>query len=101
MDQGQRLRMVPATPLDEDLCVRFEELEPRVELVRDHSVLPPMRHAGDHSGDPAWHRTPEEQARCDALGGSDETAGIPWGAAAEAASASKRACCSGVRCQAG
>lgn len=72
MDQGQRLRMVLATPLDEDLRVRFEELEPRVELVRDHSVLPPMRHAGDHSGDPAWHRTPEQQARFDALVDSAE-----------------------------
>lgn len=78
MDQGQRLRMVLATPLDEDLCVRFEELEPRVELVRDHSVLPPMRHAGDHSGDPAWHRTPEQQARFDALVDSAEALyGIP------------------------
>ena len=53
MDHADRLRMVLATPLDEGLCQRFEQLEPRVELVRDHSLLPPMQYPGDHSGDPA------------------------------------------------
>ena len=73
-----RLRMVLATPLDEELCAMFERLEPRVELVRDHSLLPPMRHPGDHGGDPAWHRTPAQQVRFDALVDSaDALYGIP------------------------
>ena len=78
MDHADRLRMVLATPLDEDLCLRFEQLEPRVELVRDHSLLPPMRYPGDHSGDPSWRRGPEQQARFDALVDSAEALyGIP------------------------
>lgn len=78
MDHADRLRMVLATPLDEDLCLRFEQLEPRVELVRDHSLLPPMRYPGDHSGDPSWQRGPEQQARFDALVDSAEALyGIP------------------------
>ncbi|CAN5125363.1 D-2-hydroxyacid dehydrogenase [soil metagenome] len=78
MDHADRLRMVLATPLDEDLCQRFEQLEPRVELVRDHSLLPPMRYPGDHSGDPAWRRGAEQQSRFDALVDSAEALyGIP------------------------
>lgn len=72
------LRMVLATPLPENLCVRFEEAAPGVELVRDHSLLPPMRHPGDHDGDPAFRRTPEQQAAFDALVDSaDALYGIP------------------------
>lgn len=55
-----------------------EEREPRVELVRDHSLLPPQRHAGDHAGDPTYVRTPEQQAAFDALLDSAEALyGIP------------------------
>lgn len=78
MENDQRLRMVLATPLPEELCVMFETLAPRVDLVRDHSLLPPMRHAGDHDGDPAWRRTPEQRERFDALVDSAEALyGIP------------------------
>ncbi|MCL3859506.1 D-2-hydroxyacid dehydrogenase [Actinotalea sp. K2] len=78
MSRTDRLRMVLATPLEEELCVLFEELEPRVELVRDHSLLPPMRHPGDHGGDPSWSRTPEQQARFEELVDSAEALyGIP------------------------
>ena len=78
MEQAGRMRMVLATPLDEELCQRVEELEPRIELVRDHTLLPPMRHPGDHSGDPAWSRSPDQQARFDQLVDSAEALyGIP------------------------
>lgn len=73
-----RLRMVLATPLDEELCRRFEELEPRVELVRDHDLLPPMRHPGDHGGDPAWERDAAAQEAFEGLVDSAEALyGIP------------------------
>ena len=73
-----RLRMVVATPLSEELCALFEQLEPRVELVRDHSLLPPMRHPGDHGGDPDWRRSPEQQARFEQLlDSADALYGIP------------------------
>jgi len=59
--------MVLATPLDEALCRMVEQREPRLELVRDHALLPPMRFPGDHEGDPAWSRTPGQQAAFEAL----------------------------------
>lgn len=78
MEDAQRVRMVLATPLPEELCRHFEELAPGVDLVRDHGLLPPMRHPGDHDGDPAWVRTPEDQVRFDALVDSaDALYGIP------------------------
>ncbi|MCW0213362.1 MAG: D-2-hydroxyacid dehydrogenase [Pseudonocardia sp.] len=75
---GERLRVVLATPLEEELCVLIEDAEPRIELVRDHSLLPSQRHPGDHSGDPDWTRTPEQQARFDELlATADVLYGIP------------------------
>ena len=47
-----RLRVVVATPLSEELCHHIEQLEPRIELVRDQSLYPPMRHPADFGGDP-------------------------------------------------
>jgi len=78
MDVTHRLRMVLATPLEEDLCRLVEQLEPRVELVRDHDLLPPMRRPGDHGGDPSFRRTPEQQAQFETLLDSAEALyGIP------------------------
>lgn len=74
----ERLRVVLATPLPEELCVLIEQLEPRVEMVRDHALLPPMRHPGDHDGDPDFTRTPGQQQAFDALVDSAEVLyGIP------------------------
>ncbi len=73
-----RLRAVVASPLPEQLCVLIEQQEPRIELVRDHGLLPPMRRPGDHGGDPDFERTPEQQARFDELVDSAEALyGIP------------------------
>ena len=36
------------------LCELIEQLEPRIELIRDQSLYPPMRHAADFTGDPAF-----------------------------------------------
>ncbi|HTL41044.1 MAG TPA: D-2-hydroxyacid dehydrogenase [Pseudolysinimonas sp.] len=56
----------------------IEEREPRIDLIRDQSLLPPMRHAADFAGDPAFRRTPEQQARFEALIDSAEVLyGIP------------------------
>ncbi|MGO1317610.1 MAG: D-2-hydroxyacid dehydrogenase [Cellulomonadaceae bacterium] len=78
MSQSNRLRVVVATPVPEELCARIEQSEPRIELVRDQSLLPPMRWAADFDGDPAFRRSPEQQARFDALVDSaDVLYGIP------------------------
>ncbi len=72
------LRMVLATPLPEELCVQLEREAPGLELVRDHALLPPMRYPGDHDGDPAFRRTPEQQAAFEALVDTAEALyGIP------------------------
>ena len=73
-----RLRVVVASPLAEDLCRLIEQAEPRLDLVRDQSLLPPMRHPADYQGDPAFRRTPAQQAEFEALVDSaDVLYGIP------------------------
>lgn len=73
-----QLRVVVSTPLSEDLCAMIEEREPRLELVRDQSLLPPMRWPGDHGGDPASCRSPSQQQAFEALVDSaDALYGIP------------------------
>ncbi|MET7572003.1 D-2-hydroxyacid dehydrogenase [Streptomyces sp. NPDC005492] len=71
-------RVVVAAPLAEENCARIQELEPRVDLVVDHSLLPPMRWPADFAGDPAWRRTPRQQrAYEDAIDSADALYGIP------------------------
>ena len=72
------LRVVVASPLPEELCRLIEQAEPRIELVRDQSLLPPMRHPADHGGDPAFTRTPAQQAEFERLlDSADVLYGIP------------------------
>jgi phosphoglycerate dehydrogenase-like enzyme len=74
----ERLRVAVATPLSEELAGLIERLEPRVELVRDQELLPPRRHPADHSGDPAFARTGEQQRRFEAIiDGAEALFGIP------------------------
>ena len=78
MDRTDRLRLVLATPLPEELCLLLEERAPGVDLVREHDLLPPMRYPGDHGGDPGFERTAEQQARFEALlDSADALYGIP------------------------
>lgn len=73
-----RLRAVVAVPLREELCRLIEELEPRLEVIRDHTLIPPMRGPADWTGDPDFTRTPAEQADFDAMVDSaDVLFGIP------------------------
>ncbi|WP_295011604.1 D-2-hydroxyacid dehydrogenase [uncultured Microbacterium sp.] len=73
-----RLRAVAAVPLDDALCRLIEELEPRVEMVRDPSLMRPMRGPADWSGDPEHHRTDAEQRAFEQMVDSaDALLGIP------------------------
>lgn len=75
---SNELRIALATPLDEDLCQMVERLEPRVQLIRDHSLLPPQRHAGDHYGEVGWRRPAHKQAKFEQmLKSADAIYGIP------------------------
>lgn len=81
-DERQRgastLRAAVAVPLPEPLCQRIERLEPRLELLRDHCLYPPMRGPADWSGDPRHTRSPEEQDAFETLiNSADALFGIP------------------------
>ena len=73
-----RLRVVVATPLAEELCRLIEDREPRIDLVRDQSLYPPMRHPADFAGDPDFSRTPAQQrAFEEMLDSADALYGVP------------------------
>lgn len=72
------MRVVVASPLTDELCNLITELEPRIDLICEQDLLPPMRWPGDHDGDPEFARTPEQQARFEELLHSGEAYyGIP------------------------
>src|SRR5690349_6657286 len=62
-----RLRVVASTPISEELIAEIVAAEPRIDFIRDQSLLAPQRFPGDHSGDPAFTRTSPQQAAFDAL----------------------------------
>lgn len=75
---SSRLRVAVAAPLTDELHALIESTEPRVELLRDPTLVAPMRWAADFSGDPGFRRTPEQQSRFEELlNGSDTLYGIP------------------------
>lgn len=77
-ESENRLRAVVAVPLDERLCRLIEELEPRLDVVRDHTLQPPMRGPADWSGDPDHRRTSAEQEAYEAMVDSaDVLFGVP------------------------
>lgn len=57
----RRPRVVIAVDLPETLCALIEREEPRVEVVRDHSLYRPLRGPADWPGDPSHRRTPAQQ----------------------------------------
>lgn len=63
----ERLRVVASTPISEDLIERIVAREPRIDFIRDQSLLPPQRFAGDHAGDPAFRRTADQQRQFEQL----------------------------------
>ena len=72
------LRVAVASPLSEELCGVVERLEPRIDLVRDQSLYPPMRHPADFGGDPSFRRSAEQQQAFEAMVDSAEALyGIP------------------------
>lgn len=81
-----RLTIALTTPLPEDLCLELEQLEPRVRLLRDHGLLPPMRTPADHNGDPGFRRSPAQERAFDAMiDEADAIYGVPGSDPAELA----------------
>jgi len=75
---GDRLRVIVAAPLSQADAKRIVELEPRIDLILDKDLLPPMRHAADFAGDPSFRRSRAQQSMFDTLVDSaDVLYGIP------------------------
>ena len=72
------VRIAVATPLPVELRTLITDVDPRVELLVDDDLLPPMRYPGDHQGDPDYRRTHEQQTAFEALlAKADVLYGIP------------------------
>jgi phosphoglycerate dehydrogenase-like enzyme len=72
------VRIVVATPLPDELRTWVQEQLPDDEVVAEPDLLPPQRWPADFDGDPSFRRTPEQQARFDALlDSADALYGIP------------------------
>ncbi|GGH65986.1 D-2-hydroxyacid dehydrogenase [Rothia aerolata] len=73
-----KYRVVIGSPVSEELCKLIEENEPRVEVVRNQDLYPPMRFAADHFGDPEFTRTEEQQKEFEEmLDSADILYGVP------------------------
>jgi len=71
-------RVAIATPLPHELRHLITDVDSGVQLLVDDALLPPQRHPGDHSGDPAFRRTVAQQAAFEELlAGADVLYGIP------------------------
>ena len=75
---SNRLRVVVATPLSEELAAWIRKQEPRIELVHVPALLPRMRHPADHGGDPSFRRDQQQQREFEELVDSAEVLyGVP------------------------
>ncbi|GAP56553.1 D-2-hydroxyacid dehydrogenase [Arthrobacter sp. Hiyo6] len=52
-----------AVPLEAELVDRIRAVDPSVTVLYDPELLPPERYPADHSGDPDFRRTPEQEER--------------------------------------
>src|SRR4051812_47233123 len=59
--------VVIATPLEKELVERLRAVDDRLDVRFEPDLLPPPRYPSDHAGDPSFTRSPEQEARFDAL----------------------------------
>lgn len=72
------LTVAIAAPLAAEHVQLIEDAEPRLRVLYEPDLLPPMRFPADFSGDPAFTRGPAEQERFNALVDSAEALyGVP------------------------
>jgi phosphoglycerate dehydrogenase-like enzyme len=75
---GGQLRVAVVTPVSEELCALVERLQPRVEIVCEQELLPPVRYPADHHGDPSFTRTPAQEHRfAEIIADADALYGVP------------------------
>lgn len=61
------LTVAIAAPIAPEHVRLLEQAEPRLHVLFEPDLLPPMRFPADFSGDPGFRRSPEAQARYEAL----------------------------------
>lgn len=67
-----------AVPLEAELVERIRAVEPSITVLYEPELLPPERFPADHSGDPEFRRTPEQEERYwDMVNGADVLYGFP------------------------
>ncbi|MCU1520419.1 MAG: D-2-hydroxyacid dehydrogenase [Arthrobacter sp.] len=67
-----------AVPLEAELVERIRAVDSSVTVLYEPELLPPERFPADHSGDPDFRRTPEQEERYwDMLNGADVLYGFP------------------------
>src|SRR3954447_4539677 len=59
--------VVIATPVEGELVERLRAVDDRLDVRFEPDLLPPPRYPSDHAGDPSFTRSPEQEARFDAL----------------------------------
>lgn len=57
------LVVLVATPLEPHYLAQIRAVDPRIEVLYEPSLLPRPRYTADHSGDPTWKRTPQQEAQ--------------------------------------
>ncbi len=84
--------VVIATPLEEVLVERLRAVDDQLDVRFEPDLLPPPRYPSDHVGDPSFTRSPEQQARFEALTAEAEVLfGFPQEDPAQLALAVRRA----------
>ena len=78
MTPPQHLKIAICPILTKEQAQRLADADPRIEVLWDETLSRPRRFAADFDGDPAWQRTPEVQARFEAMcDGADALFGLP------------------------
>ena len=74
----QKTTVAVAVPLEAEFVERIRAVDPSVTVLYDPELLPPERYPADHSGDPDFRRTPEQEDRYwDMLNKAQIIYGIP------------------------
>ena len=69
-----RVRVMIASPLEPEHVESIRRVDPRIEVLHEPALLPPVRYIADHDGDPAFQRTSAQDARWQELAASADVA---------------------------
>lgn len=73
-----RVAVAIATPLEEELVASIREVDPRIEVLYEPDLVPPVRYRGDHRGVDSFRRDPDAERRWwELLGRAEVLLGLP------------------------